>query len=246
MLEALQRRAHQFTAARLKLPQLRLSDRHGHALIHQVRANGWTFLSYGALYDLYARVRAVEERNLPGVLVEAGTARGGSAIVMAYAKAASRPLEVYDAFGMIPPPSDRDGQDAHDRYREIVEGRAKGVGQADYYGYDADLLAAVQANFQQAGIDLAAAHVGLVKGLYAETLRIDAPVALAHLDCDWYDSVITCLTQIVPNLVPGGWLVVDDYFDWSGCRRAVDDYFAGKRQDFNFVIRSRLHIQRRG
>jgi hypothetical protein len=28
--------------------------------------------------------------------------------------------------------------------------------------------------------------------------------------------------------VPGGRIVLDDYYKWSGCRAAVDEYFAGR------------------
>lgn len=53
---------------------------------------------------------------------------------------------------------------------------------------------------------------------------------------------MTCLQRIVPHLVQGGMLVVDDYDTWSGCRKAVDEYFADKRDRYDFVRRARLHI----
>jgi asparagine synthase (glutamine-hydrolysing) len=37
--------------------------------------------------------------------------------------------------------------------------------------------------------------------------------------------------------------VLDDYQSWSGCRRAVDEYFAG-RDGFTLEHRSRLHVVR--
>jgi hypothetical protein len=52
---------------------------------------------------------------------------------------------------------------------------------------------------------------------------------------------MTCLTRIVPRLVAGGRIVLDDYYAWSGCQRAVDEYFAG-RQGFRFEHAARLHI----
>ena len=73
----------------------------------------------------------------------------------------------------------------------------------------------------------------------------DEPVALAHIDGDWYNSVKVCLDRIAPRLVPGGVLVIDDYDAWSGCRKAVDEWFAGKDDRFEFVRRERLHIERR-
>ncbi|VAW43210.1 hypothetical protein MNBD_CHLOROFLEXI01-3632, partial [hydrothermal vent metagenome] len=57
--------------------------------------------------------------------------------------------------------------------------------------------------------------------------------------------VMTCLQQIEPNLVPGGILIIDDYEAWSGCKSAVDEYFSGREDDFEFVQQSRLHIIRK-
>lgn len=45
-----------------------------------------------------------------------------------------------------------------------------------------------------------------------------------------YESVMTCLTRITPNLVPRGILVIDDYEAWSGWR-AVNEFFDGKENE---------------
>ena len=86
-------------------------------------------------------------------------------------------------------------------------------------------------------------NVELVKGLFEDTIDIEQPVALAHLDGDWYDSTMVCLERIAPRLSPGGRLVVDDYYSWSGCQRAVDDYFKG-RSEFCLLERAKLHVVR--
>ena len=75
-----------------------------------------------------------------------------------------------------------------------------------------------------------------------DTLHPAAPVALAHIDGDWYRSVLTCLERIWPWLIVGGVLVIDDYDSWSGCRCAVNDYFAGRIAEYRFERRARLHI----
>lgn len=96
--------------------------------------------------------------------------------------------------------------------------------------------------FADYGFPVELNSVRLVRGMFQETLIGDWPVALAHLDCDWYESVKTCLQRIEPRLVRGGTLVIDDYDAWGGCRRAVDEYFAHKRDRIEFVQRTRLHI----
>jgi predicted O-methyltransferase YrrM len=211
--------------------------------IARARAEHLTYLRPTHLRELAASVQELESDGLPGLVIEAGTARGGSAIVMAAAKEPARPMKVYDVFGMIPPPGEADGADVHERYRRIAAGSAKGVGGETYYGYRDDLYGEVTESFTRLGVPAAENGVELVRGLFEDTIRLDEPVALAHLDGDWYESTMTCLERIAPLLVPGGRIVLDDYDKWSGCRAAVDEYFAG-RDGFRFERRARLHVVR--
>jgi len=213
-----------------------------------VLAIGREHLSYlepVALDDLARAVLDVERAERSGAIVEAGCGLGGSAIVMAAAKARSRPLYVYDVFGMPPPPTAADGTDAHERAAIVAGGRAQGIHGTEYYGYRSDVLGEVAASFERHGLETTRDNVHLVRGLIQETLDLRQPVALAHIDCDRYESVRTCLERIVPHLVPGGRLVIDDYLAWSGCRLAVDEYFAPRRAGFRFVWKARLHVIRR-
>ena len=211
--------------------------------IARARAEHLTYLKPNNLRELAAIVLDVEADGLPGLLIEAGAARGGSAIVIAAAKAPERPMKVYDVFGMIPPPTERDGADVHARYEQIAAGRAKGVGGETYYGYRDDLLAEVTDSFSRLGVSAAEHNVELIQGLFEDTIELDEPVAFAHLDGDWYESTMTCLNRIAPLLVPGGRIVLDDYYKWSGCRTAVDEYFSG-RDGFRLEQRAKLHVIR--
>ena len=44
-------------------------------------------------------------------------------------------------------------------------------------------------------------------------------------------------------LVPGGRIVLDDYWAWSGCRRAVDEYFTD-RPGYVVERRAKVHVVR--
>jgi O-methyltransferase len=212
-------------------------------LIASVRADGLTYLDESALLDLYDTTVRLESERIEGMIVEAGCALGGSAIVLAAAKRRERPMAVFDVFGMIPPPSDLDEADVHERYQVIASGKAQGIRGNRYYGYEEDLLERVQQNFRAHGLDPAEEDVRFVQGLFEDVLHIDRPVALAHIDGDWFRSVYTCLERIEPHLVAGSVMVIDDYDHWSGCRKAVDEYFAGK-DGYSFTRKSRLHIVR--
>jgi O-methyltransferase len=152
-------------------------------------------------------------------------------------------MKVYDVFGMIPPPGEQDGEDVHARYEKIAGGGARGVGGETYYGYRDDLFGEVTESFSRLGVPVAEHNVELIRGLFEDTIVLDEPVAFAHLDGDWYESTMTCLTRIAPLLVPGGRIVLDDYNKWSGCRTAVDEYFAG-RDGFRMEQRAKLHVIR--
>jgi hypothetical protein len=211
--------------------------------IGRARAEHLTYLKPNHLRDLAAIVQELDRKQVPGLVIEAGTARGGSAIVMAAAKAPARPMKVYDVFGMIPPPGEQDGADVHQRYAEIAGGGAKGVGGDTYYGYRDDLYGEVTESFARLGVPVDENHVELIQGLFEDTIQLDEPVAFAHLDGDWYESTMTCLTRIAPLLVPGGRIVLDDYNAWSGCRTAVDEYFAG-RAGFRLRPGAKMHVIR--
>jgi hypothetical protein len=212
-------------------------------ILRQVQDRRLTYLRPRALRQLARAARRTERQQHPGVMIETGIALGGSAVVLAAAKARARRLLLFDAFGMIPPPTDQDGSDVQARYQRIVRGEATGIGGDLYYGYRPGLLADVVSTFDQFGLSPEANNVELIPGLFEDTLVVDEPVALAHLDGDWYESTMTCLDRIVPRLVVGGRIIIDDYAAWSGCRKAVDEYFRTERGCV-FETHARLHVVR--
>lgn len=54
----------------------------------------------------------------------------------------------------------------------------------------------------------------------------DQKIAVAHIDCDWYDPVKFCLAAVNSRLSKGSTLIFDDYYDYGGCRTAVDEFLA--------------------
>ena len=194
--------------------------------ISRVRSKGLTYLSEAKLAALARAMRDVEALGLEGGVIEAGCALGGSTVVLASEKAPARPMRVYDVFGTIPPPTADDTPDAHDRYRVIAEGGSRGLLGDTYYGYQGDLYDTVLATLARFGLRPETHALELVRGLVQDTLAVDGPVALAHVDVDWYEPVMTCLERIAPRLVVGGHLVLDDYHDWGGCRKATDAFLA--------------------
>jgi len=229
----------------LSLVIIFLLNRKVYYVIEKVFKDKLTYLDVPALIDLYKSVNELERSKREGIIIEAGCALGGSALVIAASKKKkTRKFYVYDVFGMPPPPSEENGKDAHERYKIIASGKSRGIGGNKYYGYEEDLLAKVKKTFSDFHLPPDQNNVYFVKGLFENTLFLNEPVALAHIDCDWYKSVMICLQRIVPNLTEGGVLIIDDYYKWEGCRKAVETYFADKKDKFRFVKKSRLHIVR--
>jgi hypothetical protein len=211
----------------------------------RIRQHRLTYLPHRALWDLAREVRRVDRENVPGIILEAGTALGGSAIMMALTKSAQRPLQVFDVFGMIPPPSTMDGSDVHQRYEDIVAGKSAGIAGDTYYGYQKDLKEKVTQNFSDLGCPIHSHGVKLIEGLFEDTLpNLAEPVALAHIDGDWYESVRVCLDCIAPRLSRGGRMIFDDYDAWSGCRQAIDEFMEIHGNNFRAERHRRLHLVR--
>ena len=89
-----------------------------------------------------------------------------------------------------------------------------------------------------------AAHVQLHPGWFEQTVpdfaaRLEAPIALLHVDCDLYSSTRTVLTHLGPRLAPGSLLVFDDFLSYEGYEqhefRAAHEYFAATTQQFELV-----------
>jgi hypothetical protein len=81
-------------------------------------------------------------------------------------------------------------------------------------------------------------RVILVKGDVNNTLTTPAnlpeKISILRLDTDWYDSTKIELEILYNKLVPGGYLIIDDYGYWSGCAKAVDEFFGKEFVNNNF------------
>lgn len=80
--------------------------------------------------------------------------------------------------------------------------------------------------------------IHLVKGWFNDTLPIHkndiGKIALLHLDCDWYESVKICLEELYDSVIEGGFIFIDDYGHWRGCKKAVDEFI--KERDLKIEL----------
>lgn len=201
-------------------------------LAWKIRRDRLTYLSYQRLASL--QYAAEEVRAVPGAVVECGVALGGSGILLA-TRLKDRAFHGYDVFDQIPPPGPDDPPEAHERYAVIASGRSAGLRGDTYYGYMGDLPQRVSESFARYGL-----KPQLHQGLFEDTLNPKWPIALAHIDCDWYDPIKLCLERITPWLSPGARVILDDYFVFGGAKRATDEFM---RSHAGFtVIRKAGHL----
>ena len=160
----------------------------------------------------------IREENIPGDLAECGVWRGGAAIFMRGYLAAydmrDRVVWAADSFEGIPEPSHAEDR-GYDFSKSVVPILAIS-------------LEDVQELFARYG--LLDNQVRFLKGWFSDTLP-SAPIqslALLRLDGDLYESTRDALRALYDKVVPGGFVIVDDYGDFPPCRKAVDE-FRGER-----------------
>jgi len=179
---------------------------------------------------MIALCKAVEhlvKTGVQGDIVECGVWRGGSMMAVAstllHLGRTDRDLHLFDTFeGMTAPAAvDRDYKGAA---AEGLLEEAKGDRTQQIWAYAG--LDAVKSNMRSTGYPEARIHY--VQGRVEDTLPAQAPqaIALLRLDTDWYESTIHELRTLWDRLAVGGILIVDDYGQWQGARKAVDEFFA--------------------
>jgi len=174
---------------------------------------GYTMAGHLRLDNVQQCVETVLRERVPGDLIETGAWRGGMTIFMRALLQAhgdtERSVWVADSFSGLPAPKGSgDGWD----YSEVE--------------YLKVSLEQVQANFRRFG--LLDERVRFLPGWFCDTLPT-APItqlAVLRLDGDMYSSTRDALVNLYHRVSPGGFVIVDDYYSWPACRRAVDEFRA--------------------
>jgi len=199
---------------------------------------GYSMLSTVRLLTLYQLVKDVQQQGLLGDIVECGVGNGGASAIMArsYLDAGGnheRSIWVFDSFEGLPPPSERDGQMVSQYY---------------FKGFSKGNLDKVRFIFNKLSVPFD--HVKVVTGWVEDTLPKNnlKQVALLHIDTNWYESVKAALDNIYDKVVVGGFIIVDDFLFFNGCRDAVLDFLKERgiedKVRINKVDRSAVYFQK--
>lgn len=90
-----------------------------------------------------------------------------------------------------------------------------------------DSIDEVKSNMSKTGYPCS--RIQIIEGdvqLTIPNTLMPAQISILRLDTDWYASTLHELHHLFPLVVPGGFVVVDDYGHWQGAQRAVDEYLS--------------------
>ncbi|MEI6429130.1 MAG: CmcI family methyltransferase [Pseudanabaena sp. ELA607] len=192
----------------------------------------YTVLSQQRLCALYRAIKRICLEDRPGHVVECGVFKGGASAMMAAViqRYSQRPRRVYsfDTFTGMPDPIDVD--------------RHQGIFANDTPFGAGTLQAPLTENLLKiADILGVSSMITPVAGLFAETLpqwrgQI-GEIALLHADGDWYESTLDIFHYLYDLVTERGFIQIDDYGHWEGCRVAVHDFerVLGVHFDLQFI-----------
>lgn len=183
----------------------------------------YTLVSPERARNLYRLSRRIENEHVPGDVVECGVCNGGTAALLARSATRSklkRTLWLLDSFQGMPDVTEEDAV--------AVGGRTA----QSHVGHEVGSVERVRGVLERVGADMR--RVRIMPGWFQETLGsvTTSSIALLNVDADWYRSVKLCLETFYDRVVAGGFISIDDYGHWPGCRKAVDEFFEARKLQY--------------
>lgn len=159
--------------------------------------------------------------HLDGSIVECGVATASTLSIFVHAlrrMGRSDAVFAVDSYEGFPSLSEHDGDWFDPQTMKL-----------HYRGFDVEFA---QANLVRTGLtDDEVASVTFVKGWIPDALtHVHGPIRVLHLDVDLYRSYADALRTLWPQVVPGGWILFDEYDQgrdlqkWPGAKRAIDEF----------------------
>lgn len=194
-----------------------------------------THVNYARLKGLWDIATEYCKNKGKGSFVETGVWRGGCAGILSHISKKygyKNKLYFFDSFEGLPEPVAKDGADAKKFADGNMNGQLKSIKKliADE-SYIKNLL------FKKLEIDKS--RVKIVKGWFQKTLPryklTIGPIGILRLDGDWYESTKVCLENLYDLVEPGGYIIIDDYYYWDGCKKATDEFIKLRNLDVEII-----------
>jgi predicted SAM-dependent methyltransferase/tetratricopeptide (TPR) repeat protein len=190
----------------------------------------YTMVGVERLYSLFSNAKRICEQNAPGNFVECGVAAGGSSAMLGYVikkySRFPRKLFSFDTFEGMPDAGEKDfafGISAQDT------GWGKGTCAAPMESLEA--ISKILDSWD---------CISAFKGFFADTLPVYhkeiGQIALLHADGDWYESTMDIFRNLYDAVLEDGFIQIDDYGYWDGCKRAIHDFESEKGVKFHLNV----------
>lgn len=176
------------------------------------------------MWALINSINYIFNKKIQGDFVECGVWKGGNLILynlLNEKKNLNRNIYGFDTFEGMPLPGKfdfkYDGRSASDLYYQKTKSND---------GWCKSILDEVKKNISK---ECPNNNIKLIKGKVEDSLLIEKnipeKISILRLDTDFYESTKIELEVLFPRLEKGGILIVDDYGNYKGARKAIDEYF---------------------
>jgi len=186
-------------------------------------------------WSLINAIKHIENKNIEGDFVECGVWKGGNIVIFNHFNERynlKKKIYAYDTFsGMSEPTAlDKNFQNIEAKKEWDKNKKSQNIN-LSFNCYSS--LEEVKENVKKNSLNNSLENLNFIEGKVEETLKLKEnlpdKISILRLDTDWYESTKTELEILFPKLSINGILIIDDYGNWKGARKAVDEYFHNKK-----------------
>lgn len=196
----------------------------------------YTLLSKERIQNVLNCIDTLEKNKIQGDLIEIGVFKGGVIMAMALKckqLKSDRKIYAFDTFSGMTTPSDFDVNHQGSNAKDCID--------------QPNVLCSSSLEDTKANIEKTEyTNIEYVVGDIVQTdiSKIPDAIALLRLDTDWYESTKFELTHFEPSVTQGGFIIIDDYGHWNGCRKAVDEFLEKKSQHIQKIDYTGIYWQK--
>jgi len=196
----------------------------------------YTMTNRKRIFTLINIFKEINLNNITGDFVECGVWRGGNIILLQKFNdlfQTNKMIYGYDTFEGMTEAGEFDIDLRSVKSQELLKTTKKINDKKNIWAYcDVETVNLnISKNFKEHNIKL-------IKGDVGKTLlnnqNLPDKISILRLDTDFYDSTKVELEILYPKLSKGGYLIIDDYGHFNGCKKAVDEYFKNSKMVLHY------------
>jgi O-methyltransferase len=192
-----------------------------------------TMVSNENLKFLVSAINYLKKSNIKGDYVETGIWRGGLSILsyLTFMKNNKKKMNfyLYDTFEGMPKPGKYDMKINKNLSQVFNKWKKKSK---TLEGWNYSSIKEVRGNISKICGKSSLNNFYLIKGKVENTLKIKKnlpkKICLLRLDTDFYNSTKSELQNLFKIVSKGGIIIFDDYSNWLGAKKAIDEFLKNK------------------